>query len=325
MDRPRNERFKYTDLAERFIETGGGWRLSKPRVHAPDSAHHHFVLDFGTNQVDVVCSEILVEEFLLPEGETSAEGIGLEDGTIRYVDLGKRDNVLVSRIRRECTLSVSESKERELWLVIFFQSRMVRLGDYLYMGAHKSTPAIIKARDYVRSHGAGSFDRMYYFSLPSGTADYVGPLVGSPSNSALEWRVFEYGESGFRIELPGQPVVREEDFESRSVSLELTIESISITVAFAKRLERRALDSTIEQFHTITREIYNLPIIDSRSFLWKGHPASDLVMGEPGHYVLTRIIVAHDCTLVALVDSQLPLNDSPIATRVFESIALLSL
>ena len=327
MDRSRYERLEYTDLAASFIDTGGDWGSSKPRVYAFDSSQHHFALDFGSKQVEVVCSEVRIEEFLLPQGEESSEGIGLEDGTIRYVDLRKRDNVLVSKIRQESAQRLIDRKVRELWFVIFCQSHMVRLGDYLYAGAHNSSSAIINARDYVRAHGAGSFDRIYFFSLPSRTADYVGPFAGALTNSALEWRVFEYSELGFRIELPGQPVVREEEFEGdtefKSVSLELSFEGILINLAWTGHWKSRDLESAIEQLKGTAVEIYNLPVLDSRALIWKGHSAADLRMGQPGHYVSARMIVAPKRTLVALVDSQFPLDDSAIATRVLDSIALL--
>ena len=38
------------------------------------------------------------------------EGIGLEDGLIRYVDVKKRDNVLVSRIKHEINREPGEQK-----------------------------------------------------------------------------------------------------------------------------------------------------------------------------------------------------------------------
>ncbi len=301
--------------------------MFKPRVHASDSAQYHFGLDFGSKQVDVVCSAVRREEFLLAEGEESAEGIGLDDGTIKYVDLSKRDNGLVSHIKNESRLNRGQQRVRELWLVILNQFEMVRLGDYLHRGILESSPAIINARRYVQSHGAGPFDRIYYFSLPSRTADYVGPLYAESLQSKIEWRVFENFERGFRIELPGEPVKSDSEFEIAAVVktdyFEVAIEDNLISFSCTEHSERQDPASAIEHFCNAIVEIYQLPLLDSRSFPLNGHQASHLQLGQLGHYVSARMMAAPERSLVALIDSRRPVHDSPMSLRVFQSMALL--
>ena len=326
MDRSRYKYMEYTDLAARFIETCGDWDESPPYWRRSTSAQYHFVLDFGSKQANVVCSEVQIEELLLPEGKESAEGVGLEDGTIRYLDLTKRDDALLSKIKEKSTAGLRDNEAREIWLVIFCRS-MVRLGDYHQMGESKSSPAICKAREYVRNHGAGHFARIYYCSFLSRASDYIGPLVSKLASVASEWRVFEHGDSGFRIELPSQTVVSEEiEFdgvaEFKSIRFELSIEGVFISATWTDHLVGRDIDSAIKQFHSAIVETYNLPVINTHMFLCNGRPAGDLRIGQSGHYVSVRVIVASEGALITIFDSQSPLEHSSIARRVLESIAV---
>ena len=325
VDRSQDESFKYLDLGSKFIETGGDWRSDKPKLHVADSRMHDFILDFSSKKVDVVCSEVRLEDILLPEGEESPEGIGLEDGLIRYVDVKKRDNVLVSRIKHEINREPGEQKGRELWLVVFTEPKSLRLGDYMRGRLLQSSPAIINARDFVRTYGAGPFDRIYYFSL-SRTADYIGPLAAANSDNTSQWRVLEYKELGFRIELPGPPVQQEEvelsgKKEVKSVTLELWIEGLIIRVAHTKVTQRLTVNSAVALLHNAIAETYRLPMLERRSFLWNSYPAADLLIGAPGQYVSVRSIAAPKFDLVILADSQLPTTKSPIIARILDSLA----
>ena len=111
------------------------------------------------------------------------------------------------------------------------------------------------------------------------------------------------------------------EVKEKSVTLELWIEGLLIRVAHTKVTQRQTVDSAVESLHDAIAEIYGLPVLERRSFLWNGYPSADLLIGAPGQYVSVRSIVAPKFDLVILADSQMPTNESPIIARILDSLA----
>ena len=146
-------------------------------------------------------------------------------------------------------------------------------------------------------------------------------MVSGKGADAQEWKVFEDRTLGFRVELPGTPSVSEEP-TSVGKGVSVSHGDLSIDIAQIPLRDGLAFKPFIDEYQKEAVDLFKLPLLELRHFLWNSHPAADLALGAPGHYVLIRIISLHSFSIVLIASDSGPIIGSPIVTRVLDSLSL---
>ena len=147
-------------------------------------------------------------------------------------------------------------------------------------------------------------------------------LISETEASAQEWKVFEDPTLGFRVELPGTPIVSQEP-ASAGINLSISVGDLSIEITHTLLKDGLEFDAFISEFHKEVVDLFNLPLLERRSFGWSGYPAADLILGAPGHFVLVRVISTSTFSMILIASDRIPLKGSPVVTRVLDSLSLI--
>ena len=146
-------------------------------------------------------------------------------------------------------------------------------------------------------------------------------LVSETGATAPEWKAFEDRALGFRVELPGTPIISQEPV-SDGTNLSISLGDLSIEIAHTLSKGGLEFEAFLSQYHKEMVALFNLPLLERRSFGWNGHPAADLILGAPGHYVLIRVISTSTFVIILIASDRVPLTESPLVTRVLNSLSL---
>jgi hypothetical protein len=146
-------------------------------------------------------------------------------------------------------------------------------------------------------------------------------LISETAAKAQEWKVFEDRTLGFRVELPGTPIVSQEPV-STGTNLSISVGDLSIEITHILSKDGLEFDAFISEYHKEMVDLFNLPELERRAFDWNGYPAADLILGAPGHYVLLRVISTPTFVMFLIASDRIPLTGSSVVTRVLNSLSL---
>jgi hypothetical protein len=146
-------------------------------------------------------------------------------------------------------------------------------------------------------------------------------LISNVGAESQDWKVLEDQTLGFRIELPGAPTLSR-DPATGSFNLSLSVEDLSIEIAHMLTRDTFEFDAFVSEYKKEVVDLFNLPLLEQRSFVWNAHRAIDLTLSAPGHHVLVRLIAANTFVMIIVASDSNPLTESTVLARVLKSLSL---
>lgn len=144
------------------------------------------------------------------------------------------------------------------------------------------------------------------------------------------WHTVVREDIGLRIDLPEKPVIGSEpEFDEDGTEFMVTLISATlgdlfIELSHAPLYRRIDFEAFVDRYEKDMIEMFRLPFLGRRLFVWHGHQAADLVYGAPGHYVLIRFIATRMAAISLTVTDRVPVTEQPVLKRVLETLAPVS-